>query len=47
MKDIDIKTRNILSVTGNFYPNSDIDRLYIGQNLGGRGLRSCQRLFES
>ena len=37
----------MLSVTGNFHPNSDIDRLYIGRNLGGRGLRSCQRLFES
>ena len=47
IKDIDIKTRKILSVTGNFHPNSDIDRLYIGRNLGGRGLRSCQRLFES
>ena len=33
IKDIDIKTRKILSVTGNFHPNSDIDRLYIGRNL--------------
>ena len=47
IKDIDIKTRKILSVTGNFHPNSDIARLYIGRNLGGRGLRSCQHLFES
>ena len=47
IKDIDIKTRKILSVTGNFPPNSDIDRLYIGRNLGGRGLRSCQSFFES
>ena len=35
IKYIDIKTRKILSVTGNFHPNSDIDRLYIGRNLGG------------
>ena len=47
IKDIDTRTRNILSVTGNFHPNSDVDRLYIGRNIGGRGLRSCQRLFES
>ena len=47
IKDIDIKTRKILSVTGNFHPYSDIDKFYIGRNLGGRGLRSCQRLFES
>ena len=47
IKDTDIRTRKILSVTGNFHPNSDVDRLYIGLNIGGRGLRSCQRLFES
>ena len=47
IKDTDIRTRKILSVTGNFHPNSDVDRLYIGRNIGGRGLRSCQRLFES
>ena len=47
IKDIDIRTRKILSVTGNFHPSSDVDRLYTGQNIGGRGLRSCQRLFTS
>ena len=47
IKDIDIRTRKMLSVTGNFHPNSDVDRLYIGRNTGGRGLKSCQRLFES
>ena len=46
IKDTDIRTRKILSVTGNFHSNSDVDRLFIGQNIGGRGLRSCQRLFE-
>ena len=46
IKDIDTRTRKILSVTGNFHPNSDVDLLYIGRNIGGRGLRSCQRLFE-
>ena len=47
IKDIDIRTRKILSVTGNFHANSDVDRLFIGPNIGGRGLRSCQCLFES
>ena len=46
IKDIDIRTRKILSVTKNFNPNSDVDRLYIGWITGG-GLRSCQCLFES
>ena len=30
IKDTGIGTRKILSVTGNFHPNSDVDRLYIG-----------------
>ena len=47
IKDIDTRTRKILSVTGNFHPNSDVDRLYIGRNTDGRDLKSCQRLFES
>ena len=47
IKDIDIRTRKILSVTGNFHAKSDVDRLFIGPNIGGRGLRSCQCLFES
>ena len=44
IKDIDIRTRKNLSVAGNFHPNSDVDRLYIGQNIGGGDLRSCQSL---
>ena len=47
IKDIDLRTRKILSVIGNFHPNSDVDQLYIGRNIGGRGIKSCQRLFES
>ena len=34
-------------MSGNFYPNSNIDLLYIQRNLGGRGLRQIQRVFES
>ena len=41
IKDIDVRTRKILSVTGNF------QKIYIAQKIGGRGLRSCQRLIES
>ena len=47
IKEIDIRTRKNLSVTGNFHSNSDVDRLYIGRNVGGRGLISCRCLFES
>ena len=47
IKDLDIKTRKQLTMSGNFHPNSDIDLLYIQRNLGGRGLWQIQRVFES
>ena len=47
IKDIDIRSRKMLSVIGNFHTNIDVDRLYIGRNIGGRGLKSCQRLLKS
>ena len=34
-------------MTGNFHPNSDIDKLYISRKSGGRGLKSIKILFES
>ena len=38
IKNLDINTRKQLTMSGNFYPNSDIDLLYIQRNLSGRGL---------
>ena len=35
IEQMDIKTRKILSMTGNFHPNSDVDRLYINRTKGG------------
>ena len=46
IKDLDIKTRKQLTMSGNFHPNSDIDLLYIQRNQGGRGLRLIQRVCE-
>ena len=34
-------------MTGNFYPNSDIDKLYVDRKSGGGGLRSIKIMFES
>ena len=45
IKDLDIKTRKQLTMSGNFHPNSDIDLLYIQRNLGGTGLRQIQRVI--
>ena len=47
IKDIDIRTRKILTLTRNFHPNSDIDRLYKQNSLGVRGLRQVQSSYES
>ena len=47
IKDINIRTGRLLFVTGNFYPNTDVYRLYIQRNHGRGGLRSWQRLFVS
>ena len=47
IKDIDCKTRKQLTMTGNFHPNGDVDRLYIPRSEGGRGLKSIVRMCES
>lgn len=45
LERIDIKTRKILSMTGNFHVNSDKDRLYVGRQQGGRGLKNFEDIF--
>ena len=42
IRNIDIKTRNILSMTGNFHINIDVDCLSILRSEGGRGLKAIQ-----
>ena len=37
---IDIKTRKLLTLSGNFHRNSSVDRLYANRVDGGRGLNS-------
>ena len=39
--------RKILCMTGNFHPNSDIDKLYISRKKGGRGLKEIKTMHES
>ena len=46
IKQLDIKTRKIMNMTGNFHINSDIDRLYLNRKNGGRGLKSIKTTFE-
>ena len=47
LRDIDIKTRKLLCITGNFNINGDVDRLYIPRKDGGRGLKSIITAFET
>ena len=42
---IDIKTRKILTCTGNYHRNSNVDRLYTTRDDGGRGLNSIYDVF--
>ena len=45
LSGIDVKTRKILTSTGNFHINSDVDRLYAHRNKGGRGLNSLADIY--
>ncbi|XP_057295655.1 uncharacterized protein LOC130624072 [Hydractinia symbiolongicarpus] len=47
IKAIDIKTRKVLNMTGNFHRNSDVDRLYAPRKEGGRGLKMVKEAYES
>ena len=47
VKNLDRKTRKLLSMHGAFHPKSDIDRLYLPREKGGRGLISCETCIRS
>ena len=45
IQNIDIRTRQILTCTGNYHKNSNVDRLYTKREAGGRGLNSIFDVF--
>ena len=47
IEHIDTQTRKILCMTGKFYRNSDVDRLYLQRKRGCRGLKSIRIAYES
>ena len=47
IKNMDIKTRKVLNMTGNFHYNSDVDRLYASRKESGRGLKMVKEAYES
>lgn len=49
LKDMDRKTRKLMTMNRALHPKSDVDRLYISRNEGGRGMVSieeCVRIEE-
>ena len=47
IEQIDIKTRKILCMTGNFHRNCYIGRLYLKRKIGGRGLKCIKTTYEA
>ena len=47
IKQLDINTRKILSMTGNRHPNSDIDYIYtyVSRSDGGRGIKQMRTFY--
>ena len=45
LHNINIKTQKLLTSTGSFHINSDIDRLYSYHNEGGRSLNSLVDIY--
>ena len=45
IQNINIRTRKILTCTGNYHKNSNVDRLYTKREAGGRGLNSIFDVF--
>ena len=42
LKGLDRRTRKFMTMHGALNPKSDIDRVYISREMGGRGLISCE-----
>ena len=47
LKELDRKTRKLLTMHKGLHPKSDIDRLYVSRKEGGRGLVSCESTIRS
>jgi hypothetical protein len=46
LDEIDVKTRKLLTLTGNLHRNGDVDRIYMPRSEGGRGLKSVRTAFD-
>ena len=42
LKSLDRRTRKLMTMHGGLHPKSDIDRVYLSREMGGRRLISCE-----
>ena len=47
LKELDRKTRKLLTMHKELHPKNDLDRLYISRKEGGRELMSCESTIRS
>ena len=47
LKELDKKTRKLLTMHKGLHPKSDVDRLYLSRTDGGGGLMSCEHAIRS
>ena len=47
IKEIDIRKPKHLTISGNFHPKGDVDKLYLPRSQGGQGVKMIARMFES
>lgn len=47
IKNLDRRTRKLLTMHGALHPKSDVDRLYVPRREGGRGLRNIELSFST
>ena len=47
LEKLDKQTRKIMTMNGALHPKSDVDRLYIARQRGGRGLQSVLETVQS
>ena len=44
LMELDRNTRKMMTMHGVLHPKSDVDRLYLQKQKGGRGLISCEEM---
>ena len=47
LKELDRKTRKLLTIHKGLHPKSDVDRLYVSRKEGGKGRVSCESTIGS